>query len=151
MRWSQGLPGPPPWSCPIRSAHGYACRCSGPRLVALDPWSIKTARPAPSPEQPIGTCAATVDDLALGKGYVNWVRHMALRWRFILDHDEWLIDITPDYRFTVDGYRPSSMAAELASKIKRMERHAAVRGQMEFGRTTCDRHQPTSSKQPRAS
>lgn len=66
------------------------------------------------------------------KGHVNWVRHMALRWRFVLDHDEWLIDITPEYRFTVDGYRPSSMAAELTSKIKRMERHAAVRGQMEF-------------------
>ncbi|TDX04035.1 DUF4365 domain-containing protein [Kribbella sp. VKM Ac-2566] len=66
------------------------------------------------------------------KGHINWVRHMALRWRFILDHDEWLLDIAPDYRFTVDGYRPSSMAAELTSKIKRMERHAAVRGQMEF-------------------
>ena len=62
-----------------------------------------------------------------GRGYV---RHHAARFRFERLHDEWFIVIDPTFHFTHDGFEPHRHAETLLSGKKRLERNAAVRGQV---------------------
>ena len=62
-----------------------------------------------------------------GKGYV---RHHAARFRFERLHDEWFIVIEPTFYFTRDGFQPHRFPETLLSGKKRLERNAAVRGQV---------------------
>ena len=62
-----------------------------------------------------------------GKGYV---RHHAAKFRFERLHDDWFIVIDPTFYFTRDGFQPHRYAETLLSGKKRLERNAAVRGQV---------------------
>ena len=62
-----------------------------------------------------------------GGGYV---RHHAARFRFERLHDEWFIVIDPTFYFTRDGFQPHRYPEALLSGKKRLERNAAVRGQV---------------------
>ena len=62
-----------------------------------------------------------------GRGYV---RHHAARFRFERLHDEWFIVIDPTFYFTRDGFQPHRYPEALLSGKKRLERNAAVRGQV---------------------
>jgi hypothetical protein len=66
------------------------------------------------------------------KGHVKYCKHMALRWRFHLIGEEWVLDLSPDYHYTRDGVNDSRWASEARSGLKRLEKHVAVRGQVEF-------------------
>jgi hypothetical protein len=62
-----------------------------------------------------------------GRGYV---RHHAARLRFERLADEWFVVIDPDFYFTNDGFQPHRFPEALLSGKKRLERSAAVRGQV---------------------
>lgn len=62
-----------------------------------------------------------------GKGYV---RHHAATLRFERLGDEWFIVIDPTFYFTRDGFQPHRYPEALLSGKKRLERNAAVRGQV---------------------
>jgi hypothetical protein len=62
-----------------------------------------------------------------GRGYV---RHHAARLRFERLADEWFLVIDPDYYFTFDGFQPHRYPEALLAGKKRLERNAAVRGQV---------------------
>ena len=62
-----------------------------------------------------------------GRGYV---RHHAARFRFERFHDEWFIVIDPTFYFTQDGFQPHRYPEVLLAGKKRLERNAAVRGQV---------------------
>ena len=60
----------------------------------------------------------------------GYVRHHAARFRFERLHDEWFIVIDPTFYFTRDGFQPHRCSETLLSGKKRLERNAAVRGQV---------------------
>jgi Domain of unknown function (DUF4365) len=62
-----------------------------------------------------------------GKGYV---RHHAARLRFERFANEWFTVIDPDFYFTNDGFQPHRFPEALLAGKKRLERNAAVRGQV---------------------
>jgi hypothetical protein len=62
-----------------------------------------------------------------GQGYV---RHHAARLRFERLTDEWFAVIDPDFYFTKDGLQPHRFPEGLLAGKKRLERNAAVRGQV---------------------
>jgi hypothetical protein len=62
-----------------------------------------------------------------GHGYV---RHHAARLRFDRLADEWFVVVDPDFYFTRDGFQPHRFAHALLAGKKRLERNAAVRGQV---------------------
>ena len=62
-----------------------------------------------------------------GKGYV---RHHAARLRFDRLANEWFIVVDPDFYFTRDGFEPHRFPEALLAGKKRLERNAAVRGQV---------------------
>ena len=62
-----------------------------------------------------------------GRGYV---RHHAARFRFERFHDEWFIVIDPTFYFTQDGFQPHRYPEVLLAGKKRLERNAAIRGQV---------------------
>jgi hypothetical protein len=62
-----------------------------------------------------------------GHGYV---RHHAARLRFERLADEWFAVIDPDFYFTKDGFQPHRFPETLLAGKKRLERNAAVRGQV---------------------
>jgi hypothetical protein len=62
-----------------------------------------------------------------GKAYV---RHHAATFRFERLGDEWFIVIDPTFYFTRDGFQPHRYPDALLSGKKRLERNAAVRGQV---------------------
>lgn len=62
-----------------------------------------------------------------GRGFV---RHHAASFRFERLNDEWFIIVDPTFYFTSDGFRAHRYPAALLSGKKRMERNAAVRGQV---------------------
>src|SRR5262249_11548793 len=62
-----------------------------------------------------------------GKGYV---RHHAATFRFERLADEWFIVVDPTFYFTSDGFRPHRYPEALLAGKKRLERNAAVRGQV---------------------
>lgn len=62
-----------------------------------------------------------------GHGYV---RHHAATLRFERLGDEWFLVIDPTFYFTRDGFAPHPFPAALLAGKKRLERNAAVRGQV---------------------
>ena len=62
-----------------------------------------------------------------GQGYV---RHHAARLRFDRLSDEWFAIIDPDFYFTRNGFQPHPYPEALLAGKKRLERNAAVRGQV---------------------
>jgi hypothetical protein len=62
-----------------------------------------------------------------GQGYV---RHHAARLRFDRLADEWFAVVDPDFYFTKDGFQPHRFPEALLAGKKRLERNAAVRGQV---------------------
>lgn len=63
------------------------------------------------------------------KGH-GFVRHHAARLRFERLADEWFAVIDPDFYFTTDGFQPHRFPEALLAGKKRLERNAAVRGQV---------------------
>lgn len=55
-----------------------------------------------------------------------YYRHLAFLPRFRRIAGEWFLEITPTYHFTKDGEKPDSYREERLSKIKRIEKNAAV-------------------------
>lgn len=66
-----------------------------------------------------------------GDGYYA-LRHTAARLNFMRLAENWYLSIRPEHHFTHDGFRESRFASELSAGLKRRERHAAVRQQVEF-------------------
>src|SRR5258707_10015690 len=62
-----------------------------------------------------------------GQGYV---RHHAANFRFELLGDEWFLIVDPTFYFTKDGFQPHRFPEALLAGKKRLERNAAVRGQV---------------------
>lgn len=62
----------------------------------------------------------------------GYIRHHAVRIRFVDLDDGWFIALRPDYRFTSDGYQEHWNAGALKSGIKKRERHGAVRSTLLF-------------------
>jgi hypothetical protein len=60
----------------------------------------------------------------------GYVRHHAANLRFERLADEWFVVIDPSYYFTSDGYEPHRYPEALLAGKKRLERNAAVRGQV---------------------
>ncbi|MGB3626200.1 MAG: DUF4365 domain-containing protein, partial [Henriciella sp.] len=60
----------------------------------------------------------------------GYVRHHAANFRFERLGQEWFIVIDPSFYFTRNGYEPHRYADVLLSGKKRLERNAAVRGQV---------------------
>ncbi len=56
--------------------------------------------------------------------------HRALRYRFVSVAGDWYCALVPDYHYTRDGQAGSRFSASLRSGIKRIEKNAAVRGQV---------------------
>ncbi|MEX1152961.1 DUF4365 domain-containing protein [Parvibaculum sp.] len=56
-------------------------------------------------------------------------RHSAFLHRFVFLDGDWLIEITPTYHFTRDGYNSNLFSGEYLKKIKEFENNAAVMGQ----------------------
>jgi hypothetical protein len=82
-------------------------------------------------------------------GVVRYVRHLAFAPVFTAYGGQWFLEITPSYHFTRDGFTPDGFAAERRSKIKRIERHAdfrrnvdtlarLLRGEVDLGGLTPD-------------
>lgn len=64
------------------------------------------------------------------KGGFDYVRHHAVRLRFERFGDEWFVVIEPDFFFTKDGFQVHPHPDALLAGKKRLERNAAVRGQV---------------------
>jgi hypothetical protein len=62
---------------------------------------------------------------------VRYCRHYAAHLNFRQWNGAWYLEINPTYHFTRDGERESIFSAEQLAKIKRLERNAAVKGQVE--------------------
>jgi hypothetical protein len=62
-----------------------------------------------------------------GQGYV---RHHAASFRFERLADEWFLVVDPTFYFTKDGFQPHRFPGALLAGKKRLERNAAVRGQV---------------------
>jgi hypothetical protein len=60
----------------------------------------------------------------------GYVRHHAARFRFELLADEWFLSIDPTFYFTRDGFQPHRFPEALLAGKKRLERNAAIRGQV---------------------
>jgi Domain of unknown function (DUF4365) len=58
---------------------------------------------------------------------MSYYRHAALGWQFLRADETWYCALTPDYFFSWNGRNESSFAASLLTKIKQIDRHAAVR------------------------
>jgi hypothetical protein len=58
------------------------------------------------------------------------VRHHAATFRFERLGDEWFVVIDPTFFFTNDGFAPHRYPGALLAGKKRLERNAAVRGQV---------------------
>jgi len=56
--------------------------------------------------------------------------HHALRYRLLSIAEDWYCALVPDYHYTRDGQAESRFSASLRSGIKRIEKNAAVRGQV---------------------
>lgn len=61
---------------------------------------------------------------------ISFVRHHAFIPRFELLGDEWFLIVTPTYHFTKDGFAPHLYSAPLLSGKKRLDKSAALRGQV---------------------
>lgn len=61
---------------------------------------------------------------------VAFYRHCAFEGQFVRHGDVWYLQICPTYRFTFDGYHTCRKAADLLSNMRRMEKNAAVLGQV---------------------
>jgi hypothetical protein len=59
---------------------------------------------------------------------ITYCRHYAAFLNFKEFDGQWYLEINPTYHFTRDGEQESLYAAEKLSKMKRMERNAAVKG-----------------------
>jgi hypothetical protein len=62
-----------------------------------------------------------------GQGYA---RHHAANFRFERLADEWFLIVDPTFYFTKDGFQPHRFPGALLAGKKRLERNAAVRGQV---------------------
>jgi hypothetical protein len=60
----------------------------------------------------------------------GYVRHHAAQFRFERLADEWFIVVDPTFYFTRDGFVPHGYPEALLAGKKRLERNAAVRGQV---------------------
>jgi len=60
----------------------------------------------------------------------GYVRHHAARLRFERLADEWFVVVEPNFYFTYDGFQPHRYPEALLTGKKRLERNAAVRGQV---------------------
>lgn len=79
-----------------------------------------------------GRCVVKAIPSRTRKGEIAYVRHYGARLRFVQLGGRWYLSIGPDYHFTRDGYEDLPWASDARSGIKRIERNAAVRGQVEF-------------------
>lgn len=57
-------------------------------------------------------------------------KHAALAWQFLRADDEWLCEITPEWHFTLEGYKDSRFIASQVSGLKRLDKNKAVHGQV---------------------
>jgi uncharacterized protein DUF4365 len=60
----------------------------------------------------------------------GYVRHHAANMRFERLADEWFVTVDPTFHFTRDGFQPHPYPEALLAGKKRLERNAAVRGQV---------------------
>lgn len=56
----------------------------------------------------------------------EWYRHMAFRGQFRRFEDDWFLEITPSYRFTIDGENLYHFHEDSLKRIKRIEGNRAV-------------------------
>ena len=63
-------------------------------------------------------------------GRISFVRHHAFIPRFENIGDEWYLIVTPTHHFTTNGFTPHLYAAPLLSGKKRLDKSAALRGQV---------------------
>ncbi|MEP9380580.1 DUF4365 domain-containing protein [Aquabacter sp. CN5-332] len=64
------------------------------------------------------------------KSRVAFVRHHAFIPRFENLYDQWFLVVSPTYYFTTDGFQQHTYPAELLAGKKRLDKSAALRGQV---------------------
>lgn len=64
------------------------------------------------------------------EGRISFVRHHSFIPRFENIGNEWYLIVTPTYHFTTNGFAPHLYAAPLLSGKKRLDKSAALRGQV---------------------
>ncbi len=95
------------------------------------------------------TTRTVVKEYLRDDGTVRYVRHLAFAPKFVRYDDRWYLELTPSYHFTRDGNEPDFYAASHRSGIKRIERHAdfrrnvdtlarLLRGEVDLGGLTPD-------------
>jgi hypothetical protein len=67
----------------------------------------------------------------LGTKYAYY-RHLALEPKFQYYNNAWYLELNPTYRFTNDGYSPHRFYETLLSNMRRIDRNAAMKGQVAF-------------------
>lgn len=57
-------------------------------------------------------------------------KHAALAWQFLHADEGWFCELTPEWHFTLDGYKDSRFIASQVSGLKRLDKNKAVHGQV---------------------
>lgn len=90
-------------------------------VAATDDLPVSIAIPGTS------NTRAIVNEYRKDDGTLRYVRHLAFDTAFACYADQWYLEITPTYHFTRDGRQADLYAATHRSGIKRIERHADFR------------------------
>lgn len=90
-------------------------------VAATDDLPVSIAIPGTS------NTRAIVNEYRKDDGTLRYVRHLGFAPAFACYAEQWYLEITPTYHFTRDGRQVDSYAASHRSGIKRIERHADFR------------------------
>jgi hypothetical protein len=79
------------------------------------------------PIEATSTTRTLVKAYTKADGTLRYVRHLGFAPTFVRYDDRWFLEITPTYHYTRDGIEPDFFAGSHRAAIKRIERHADFR------------------------
>jgi hypothetical protein len=101
------------------------------------------------PIEATSTTRTLVKAYTKADGTLRYVRHLGFAPTFVRYDDRWFLEVTPTYHYTRDGVEPDFFAGSHRAAIKRIERHAdfrrnvdtlarLLRGEVDLGGLTPD-------------